>query len=369
MKGHRSQYSMEFIDLETVGISFDDDDNGSSGSVSSCDDFALADETEESDILLKILEEKAEIGDMKNKELLTNCGVFEFQDDGEATTNKPEMKISQEKTKCCDNLCNLRIWPVEVQLRLKAVIANKSKSEIKQTLLDHLHSQESLGVSTCGFLFGGNYFCRRGFTEVSGVSGYIVREVFKAFVAEQVTFVHGNEVGYRETEATVNFTAWMKRFAHNYGNYSPDEELIVLSSCFSLKDIYYIYSSESPAPHIKKSYFYKLFKVKFGPKRLDKTYPRIRLSMYTKHSVCDQCLLLDKYKRSCKGETELGFAKSLEQAHRRDYVRARLAIEEFRLFALSDPDSCVCLQVDDMDNSVGYTFLSSGVLIIFKFIS
>ena len=237
-------------------------------------------------------------------------------------------------------------------MRFKGVIENKSKFEIKQALLDHLYCQERLGVSTMGFLFSGNYFCRKGFAEVSGVTGYIVREVFTAFAAGQVIFVHGNSVGYRETEAAVNFTAWMKRFAHQYGNYSPDDELIVLSSWFSLKDIYYIYCSECPGPHIKKSYFYKLFKLKFSPKRMDKSLPHIRLSKYTKHSKCDQCLLLDKYRKRCKSETEIDFAKSLQQAHQRDYVRARLAIEEFRQFALADPDGCLCLQIDDMDNSV-----------------
>ena len=208
-----------------------------------------------------------------------------------------------------------------------------------------------MGVSTHGFLFGGNYFCRKGFREVAGVSSYLVTEVFKAFYSGQVTFEHGNKVGFREKESTRTFSVWMKNFAHNYGNFAPDEQEIILSSFFTLKDIFDIYISESSPPHIPKSSFYELFRTKFGPKRLDRSLPHIRISKYTKHGVCDQCLLLDRFHRSCKGETELLLAKSLKHNHRKDFVRARFSIEEHRQKALTDPDNEIFLQIDDMDNS------------------
>ena len=375
---------MDFM-MDAIGSSFEE-----SSDSESCEDFSIAEENEESVRLVKAIESKAkddvtgakgvqcfddeaeENEDSirllkaveRTAEAVTkttgeecfvdgNNSVYEFMEDVESVKIlKPEVKLKVNPSeKCCDNLCNLKMWPKEVLQRLQTVINKNSKGEIKQNLLDHLHKQSQMGVPTHGFLFGGKYFCRNGFTEVTGVSHYIVREVFKAFLSGQVTFVHGNGVGFRESEATLNFTAWMKTFAHNYGNYAPDEEVIVISSCFTLKDIYYIYRCESPSPYIKKSYFYELFRVKFGPKRLDRTLPRLRISKYSKHSKCDQCLLLDRYQRSCKGETELNFAKSLKQAHRRDFVRARLAIEEHRQSALTDPENSLYLQIDDMDNS------------------
>ena len=349
---------MEFSALEPIGSSFDE---SSCSDNESCESLSIADESEETLQLMKALEnhtdqETTEDPCQADTERLS---VYEFRDDdasetGDFTTGETveDPAKTAAASECCDNLCNLRIWSPEVRQRLQMVIENRSKSEIKQSLLDHLHSQANVGALTCGFLFGGNYFCRKGFAEVSGVSPYIVKEVFKAFLMGQVTFVHANGIGYREKESTISFTAWMQTFAHNFGNYSPDEELIVLSSCFSLKDLFHIYCYEAPAPHITQSYFYKLFHEKFGPKRLDKSLPRLRISKYSKHSQCDSCLLLNRYQKGCRGETELEFARSLKQAHRRDFVRARLAIEMHRQKALTDPESCLMIQVDDMDNTV-----------------
>ena len=94
--------------------------------------------------------------------------VYEFRDEASETGDLDTERTIEETantaaSECCDNLCNLRIWSPEVCQRLQMIIENRSKSEIKQTLLDHLHNQANLGVSTCGFLFGGNYFCRKGF--------------------------------------------------------------------------------------------------------------------------------------------------------------------------------------------------------------
>ena len=345
---------MEFSALEPIGSSFDE--SGCSEN-ESCDSLSIADESGETLQLMKAL-----VNQTGNDTTVGACqadtdrlSVYEFRDDASETgdlNTEVTVDTAERTSECCDNLCNLRIWSHEVRQRLQMVIENRSKSEIKQTLLDHLHNQGNLGASTCGFLFGGNYFCRRGFAEVSGVSDYLVREVFKAFFLGQVTFVHGNGIGFREKQSTISFTAWMQTFSHNFGNYSPDEELIVLSSCFSLKDLYYIYCSEAPAPHITKSYFYKLFREKFGPKRLDKSLPRLRVSKYSKHSKCDNCLSLDRYQKGCRGENELEFAKSLKQSHRMDFVKARLTIEGHRQKALTDPESCLMIQVDDMDNTV-----------------
>ena len=335
------EFEKERVLAEAIGSSFEESDT-------SVETLSIADETEETLLLLKAIEEKAEldltsaVGEGTEEDI---SSVYDFSEDV-LPQPKVEMKRKVEVEKrCCDSLCSLMEWPNDVLQRLKTISSKSTKLEIKQSLLDHLHNQSKLGVVTHGFLFGGKFFCRKGFCDVSGVSCYLVREVFKAFSQGQVKFVHGNEIGFRETEATQNFTVWMKSFAHNFGNYAPDEEVIVLSSCFTLKDIFDIYISQSPSPHIKKSYFYELFRAKFGPKRLDRTLPRLRISKFSKHSKCDQCLLLDRFQRSCKGEDQHTYAKSLKQAHRQDFVRARLAIEEHRQSALTDPENNLFLQV------------------------
>ena len=102
------------------------------------------------------------------------------------------------------------------------------------------------------------------------------------------------------------------------------------------------------------STFYRLFKTCFGPKREDKTLPCLRISAYSTHSKCDQCLALSSFQRSSQTEEQLAFAKSLKMAHKRCYGAARNYIENLRHSAISDPESRLFLQLDDMDNSKSY---------------
>ena len=60
--------------------------------------------------------------------------------------------------------------------------------------------------------------------------------------------------------------------------------------------------------------------------------------------------LIEKFQRSCQTEEDLALARSVKQEHKQTYVRARIAIEDLRLKALSDPIHHVFIQLDDMDN-------------------
>ena len=293
--------------------------------------------------------------------------IFEFSDDIEEVNKKYEEKEKQESTKmssqkaCCDRFCNMKMLTVQIKLKIESLVGKKNKVEVKETLLNLLKSQNDLGIPTHGFQVSGHFFCRRSFISVSQVSSYLVTEVFNAFNAGQVHFVHGNSVGVRETKATLGFVCWVKQFAENYGNFAPDDRCIVISACFTVKDIFELYKLKSREPQVKKSTFYRLFSEKFGPKRSDRTLPWIRISSYSSHSRCDQCLLLERYQRSCQSEEDLAMAKALKQEHKVTYVRARLAIEEKRLQAINDPNSHVFIQVDDMDNhKVGKILIFDG---------
>ena len=93
-----------------------------------------------------------------------------------------------------------------------------------------------------------------------------------------------------------------------------------------------------------------MFSSKFGPKRDDKSLPQVHISYYSSHSRCDQCLLLEQLQRRCRTEEDLAVIKSFKQEHRLLYSRARIAIEEKRTKALTDPVGHTYVQIDDIDN-------------------
>ena len=143
-------------------------------------------------------------------------------------------------------------------------------------------------ISTSGFFIGGKFLCKKFFCELSKVSPYILKEVFKALSMGQKFFVHGNTVGMRQSSSSIGFVVWLKNFATNYGNFAPDEQVIVISACFTIKEMYLMYKIQAPAPLVGMSTFYALFQSKFGARREDPTLPHVRLSSYTTHSRCDQ---------------------------------------------------------------------------------
>ena len=329
----------------------------------SCDDnMSIIDDSEELKRLLDAIDRKNK-SDSNEKEIRKNLrNVYDFSDDDEmdcpSTMFQVKVKPITGYTKpCCKSMCNLKVWPSLILQKINGFVANLSKQQIKQSLLDHLYGQRIIDGRVNCIVIMGHCFCKKGFSFLSGVSAYLIDEVFKAFNIGQVSFFHGNELGLREGEACINFTAWLTNFAKNYGNYAPDEETLVISSCYSLKDIFNIYRAECAGPHVSKSYFYKLFDYKFGPKRIDKTLPHIRISSYSTHSQCDECLLLDKFHRSCKTEGEFAYVRSLKERHRLNYAKARLAIEEHRHKSINDPDSALFIQIDDMENKVSFIFM------------
>ena len=133
--------------------------------------------------------------------------------------------------------------------------------------------------------------------------------------------------------------------------------MVVLPSFLTTKDLFDIYEDEAEKPQIKRSTFYSLLKSCFGWNRRDRTLPQIRLSAWSTHSQCDQCLAISRYKRSCKTEETLAQAKSLKMAHKERYGRARMHIESLRHLALDFPSSRLFIQIDDMGAYFQFLFL------------
>ena len=286
------QKVLEMFNSEPIGISsessdqYSDEENGDSSDSS---DLQVANDCELSKQIMQSLFPAKDT----NKD--DESASFNFSEEDVAKLKKPKQDKST-KSFCCNKFCINQ--EVNMQLKNKMEeLSEKPKAKRKQFLLDHLMKQEDLDISTSGFQFYGVFFCKKSFVVVSGLSNYLVDEACKAYENGQTVFSHGNTIGMRETEATFGFITWMKYHALTYGNQAPDEECIILSSCYVQKDLFQQYEEEAPNPHIARSTFYRLFKLKFGAYRVDKSLPHIRISSYSSHSQCDTCLLLEKYRK------------------------------------------------------------------------
>ena len=233
---------------------------------------------------------------------------------------------------------------------IKTLLSGKNKSEIKNQLLQHLKGQQRMGLTGSGFVFGGEFLCSKCFANESGQSNYIVEMVLHDLNTGLCKYEHGNLGGVKHSAATTNFIVWMKSFIVLYGQQAPDESVTVLPSFLKIKDIYEIYVTESEKPLILQSSFYNHFHSFFGKNRKDKSLPCVRISSYSTHSKCSQCIALVVLQRRSVSEDDLALAKSLKLKHRQCYSHARDYIENLRHLSISHPESHLFLQLDDMDN-------------------
>ena len=270
---------------------------------------------------------------------------YKFRDESVKvdTFSKQADSSEAEKKVCCNNSCLTHTFSAQFLAKTET-IQNMSKAVKKQFLLDHLGKQEELGIATCAFQFFGIFVCKKALASLSGVSNYIVGESCKAFENGQTNFNHNSELGMRETEATIGFLIWMKNHALNYGNQAPDEETLIIPACYMKKDLLEQYQEEAPAPHVSRATFYRLFESRFGAYRSDKTMPHIRISTYSSHSKCDECIALEKFQKRCKMKEDLELVKSLKQRHKHTHQQSYLSIQEKRFQAISDHDNYIHIQ-------------------------
>jgi hypothetical protein len=306
--------------------------------------------------------------------------VYDFHsEDSSMSSCDSEFEIAEEfpldkedktasRSNCCELKCRHRSLPLGCREALANMTKIKSKLEMKNELLGHLRCQQRMDLSTLHLFFGGDYMCDQFFSEISGVSLYIIGQVKEDFAAGRIRYEHGNEGSFQSSAASTGFLCWMKSFAELYGQSAPDEEVYILPSFLAVKDLFEIYDNEVVEPRIKISTFYSLFKKYFASNRADKTLPQIRLSVWSSHSKCDQCIALSRYRRSSRTEESLAHAKSLQLAHKTCYGRARIHIESLRHLALSYPDSRLFIQIDDMGKLLCSKFTVLDCLLTFLFI-
>ena len=328
---HESEQSIsDLFNDDPVGASFDCDTSSESW------ENQISEDCELNSKIMESVNQSSSVG-------TESSDVYDFNEDCVEISPKISKQSYVKEIKCCNDMCIKQTVSLQIKSTLMD-IQKRSSVDRKQFLLDHLIKQEQMEIPTDGFQFYGKLFCKKSLALVSGLSDYIIQEASRAFERGQVAFIHGNTVGMRETEAGLGFVIWMKRHALYYGNQAPDEDTIILSACYSLKDLYQQYKEEAPTPHVQISTFYRSFKLKFGPFRIDKHLPHIRISSYSSHSKCERCILLEKFTQSCKSEEDFDLARSLKQSHKQTYRRSYQAIQEKRLSALYDQENHIFIQ-------------------------
>ena len=266
-----------------------------------------------------------------------------------------KLSVKKNCSKFCVNKCETIVasWSPEKILDMKNNLKGVTSTESKNKLLNHLHYQKKFHVEAHanGLVYNGHSFCKPFLSFFLGLSYYMIKTVFRDYCAGLVRYVHGNVENIRETLAAVKCTSWFLVHIAIHGQKSPDEILTVLPSYMTKAELFRTYLQETSGRTLKRSSFYKHFKNKFGSKRQDKNLPQIRISRYSSHSVCDTCLGLDNFQRTCKNEDQLKFCQGLKQNHKIRFGGARVEIYRLIQLGIQFSDQWFSFQLDGMDNS------------------
>ena len=266
-------------------------------------------------------------------------------------------KVNSGCSKFCNQNCHdtVQSWPNEDCLRLKQKFLSDRIIDTKVQLIKHLIAQDDVGQPTSAYVMKGHRFCLEYFAFATGVSLYVVRKVLMDFHEGKRLYSHGNSHCIKsESAAMVSAICWVKSFCESYGQFSPEDNVTVLSHWLTKASLYQMYLDETPVPHISLSSFYDMFKTKFGHNRVDKSLPWIRISKYSTHSVCTTCVALNNNQSQAQTEQELQLAKDLKNSHRMEFGLARRTVEEIKQSSISFPSDNLFLQVDSMDNNKSY---------------
>ena len=144
-------------------------------------------------------------------------------------------------------------WSAEDVKDLNDLFKSMKKIETKNFMLGHIKKQHVMGLTMSGFLYNGHLFCFRSFEKLTGVSKYLVDLVITAAENKLEKFEHGSQGSQKFSVAKVGYIVWMKSFALSYGQYKPDELVIVLPGHLRMVDVWKYYESEASEPRVKAS--------------------------------------------------------------------------------------------------------------------
>ena len=267
---------------------------------------------------------------------------------------KLEVNLKDNCNLGCTNKCDevVKSWS-EQKVSMLKFKATKDV-DTKTNLINHLKSQDCVGISTDKYQVNGHKFCLKYFAYVTGISSHLVKTVLHDFWRGQRMYQHGNTGIIKQCVGTTQFITWMKDFAEWYGQYSPVQNKIIINYWLRKGVLYKLYIEETHGPHIAQSTFYQYFEIYFGPNRKDRSLPCVRISKYSSHSVCNVCTSLNNHRRQSKSDAEMKVAQDLINQHKQVFGGAFRKIQEVKQSALSRPSDHLLVQVDGMDNHKSY---------------
>ena len=254
-------------------------------------------------------------------------------------------------SKSCKNDCHVVVeaWETENQEGMKALFTGETKLATRNKLISHLVAQGNLGIETDCYVVKSHKFCIPFLHHATGISEYILISVMKDYWRGIRHYEHGNHKVFRQPSvATIKCIGWFKQFLLLYGQSSPDEQLTVLPYWLKGKVLYKIYVKEVPKPRVALRTFYKHLDTYFGPQRINQDFPRVRISQYSSHSVCDTCVALNTKRKECRSEAEMSMVKGLISQHQLEFSSARHAIEKIKNDSLQFPHDHLFIQLDGM---------------------
>ena len=209
--------------------------------------------------------------------------------------------LSTVVVKCeCSNNCHStadNLSKEDLQT-IKNKFVGESLTETKNILLAHLKTSSDVLENIEGFFYKGHEFCGLAFSKLTGVSRYILRKVQEAHKQRLDKFVHRSSMSRKNCPRKVNAMCWFKAQCPIYGQRAPDDILVVLPSWLNVTTFFDMYKQDNPIAQeqIKYSTFCQMVKVDFGPRRRDKSLPKVRFSKYSSHREDLMILLLLSHK-------------------------------------------------------------------------
>ena len=248
----------------------------------------------------------------------------------------------------CRNNCQTisQTWSSEDLLSVESMFSGERLLTRKNKLISHLVAQGNIGTTTDGYVVKSQVFCLKYMSFLTGLSEYLLRKVMEDYWRGIRFYEHGNRgIVKQPSIATVRFVSWFKQFLSLYGQAAPDEQLTILPYWLKGKVLYKMYTEEVSQPRIALPTFYKYLKTFFGPQRIDQSFPCVRISRYSSHSVCSICVALNSNKKLCQTESELNMVKGLTNQHRADIGGARKAVDGIKQSAIHFPQDNLMIQV------------------------
>ena len=251
--------------------------------------------------------------------------------------------ISSAEEVYCSKYCNRKCGVVfdafkeGDKFRIQTMFSSEKYLDAKRKLLAHLISQHDCGLNMDSYWINNHSFCLPFLCKETGISVFLLKSVLSDFWSGIRIYSHGNAGVVKIKASTSMFIAWVKQFCDSYGQSAPDEDVTVLSHWLSKKVLYDMYLEETVGPHLAQSTFYEHFKSYFGPNRVDRSLPQVRISKYSSHSVCNICTALNSNKRQSRSESELKIAQEKINNHRIVFGGARRKVDEIIQSAQSFP--------------------------------